>query len=120
MSQIDFPLRFDGSGHTATTDEDEHVRDLVEQVLFTTPGERLNRPSFGCGLLRLVFEPGGEVLAASTQLNVQGALQQWLAEVILVQDVAVAVEDATVRVTVRYVIRRTQQARVTTFARSRG
>jgi len=120
MSNVDFPLRFDGRGRTATADDEKHVRDLVEQVLFTSPGERVNRPTFGSGLLRMVFEPGGDALAAAAQLNVQGALQQWLADVILVQEVSVESDDTTVRVAVRYVLRRTQEPRVATFVRSRA
>ena len=120
MKNLDFPLRFDGRGRTAAAEDDKHVRDLIEQVLFTSPGERVNRPTFGSGLLRLVFEPGGGALAATAQLNVQGALQQWLGELIQVQDVQVSSEDATVEVTVRYVVRRTQEARVASFVRSRG
>ena len=68
---VDFPFRFDGRGRTATTGDDEHVRDLIEQVLFTAPGERVNRPTFGSGLLQLVFAPNSDELAAATQLTVQ-------------------------------------------------
>lgn len=115
--QIDYPLHFDGRGRTARTTEDEHVRDLIEQVLFTSPGERVNRPTFGSGVLQLVFAPNSDALAAATQLAVQGALQQWLAELILVEAVQVENEDATLRVTVQYVLRRTQQRQVAQFAR---
>jgi uncharacterized protein len=114
--QIDFPFRIDGRGRTAEAAEDDHVRDLIEQVLFTAPGERVNRPAFGSGLLQLVFAPNSDALAAATQLTVQASLQQWLGELIQVQDVDVAAEDSTLRVTVRYVIRKTQQPRVASFA----
>jgi uncharacterized protein len=115
--QIDFPFAVDGRGRTAEATEEGHIRDLVEQVLFTSPGERVNRPTFGSGLLQVVFAPNSDALAAATQLAVQASLQQWLGELIHVQDVDVQAEDATLRVTVRYVIRRTQQPRVATFAR---
>ena len=52
---LDFPYHFDSHGRTAAIDYDAHIRDLIEQVLFTAPGERVNRPDFGSGLLRLVF-----------------------------------------------------------------
>ena len=58
-------------------------------MLFTAPGERVNRPTFGSGVLRLVFEPGGAELATATQFLVQSALQQWLADVVEVQAVDV-------------------------------
>ena len=93
------------------------MRDLVEQVLFTSPGERVNRPTFGSGVLQLVFAPNEDALATATQVTVQGALQQWLGELILVEDVDVEHEDATLRVQVRYVVRRTQERRVAQFLR---
>ena len=68
--QIDYPYRFDGRGRTAQTTADEHVRDLIEQVLFTTPGERDMRPDFGSGVLAMVFEPGGSDVAATAQFLV--------------------------------------------------
>ncbi|MCS6880627.1 MAG: GPW/gp25 family protein [Oscillochloridaceae bacterium] len=117
MVQVDYPFHFDGRGRTASTTPDEHIRDLIEQVLFTTPGERVNRPTFGSGLLQLVFEPNSESLGATVQLAVQGALQQWLGEVILVEAVRVESQEATVQVTVQYVVRRTQQRQVARFER---
>ncbi|HEX3530688.1 MAG TPA: GPW/gp25 family protein [Thermoanaerobaculia bacterium] len=100
--QIDYPYRIDGRGRTAVTDEEEHVRDLIEQVLFTSPGERVNRPDFGCGLLQLVFAGNSDALAAAVQFTVQGALQQWLGERISVDSVDVAADDSRLTVTVVY------------------
>ncbi|MFO1434154.1 MAG: GPW/gp25 family protein [Candidatus Competibacteraceae bacterium] len=114
---IDFPLRFDAQGRTAATDPDKHIRDLIEQVLFTMPGERVNRPDFGSGLMQLVFAPNSDELAAATQFLVQGALQQWLGELIQVEAVQVENVEATLRVAVQYVVRRTQQRQAAQFAR---
>ena len=102
MAYVDFPFQFDGKGRTRTTDRDEYVRDLIRQVLFTNPGERVNRPEFGCGLMRLVFTPNSEALQAATQFQVQTALQRWLAEVIAVNDVFVTAGDGRLDVTVVY------------------
>lgn len=113
--QIDYPLHFDSRGRTAETGEDEHIRDLIEQVLFTSPGERVNRPTFGSGLLQLVFAPNSDALAAATQLTVQGALQQWLGDLIVVEGVQVESRESTLEVTVQYSIRRTQERRVAQF-----
>ena len=77
-AHLDHPFHFDGRGRTAVTGNDDHVRDLIYQVLFTRPGERVNRPDFGSGLLEQVFEPNSDALAAAVQATVQGALQQWL------------------------------------------
>ena len=118
VTQVAFPFRFDGRGRTAGSSEDDHIRELIEQVLFTSPGERVNRPTLGSGLLKLVFEPNSEALGAATQLAVQGALQAWLADLILIEGVTVATQDATVQVTVQYVVRRTQQRQVAQFGRT--
>jgi uncharacterized protein len=117
-TQVDYPFHFDGRGRAAGTTQDEHIRDLIEQVLFTAPGERVNRPTFGSGLLKLVFEPNSVTLGATTQLAVQGALQQWLSDLILVEAVQVENDDATIRVTVQYVVRRTQQRQVAQFQKA--
>lgn len=115
--QVDYPLHFDSRGRTAETSEDEHIRDMIEQILFTSPGERVNRPDFGSGVMKLVFAPNSDALAAATQMTVQGALQQWIGDLILIEAVDVENEDSTLRVTVQYVIRRSQQRRVTQFSR---
>ena len=118
ITQVDYPFHFDGRGRTAGTTPDEHIRDLIEQVLFTSPGERVNRPTFGSGVLKLVFEPNSATLGAATQLAVQGALQQWLSELILIEAVQVESQDATVQVAVQYVVRRTQQRQVAQFQKA--
>lgn len=115
---IAVPLRLDAAGRTATVDHDTHVRQLVEQVLFTRPGERVNRPDFGSGLLQLVFAPNDDSLVGPTQLTVQAALQRWLGDLIDVDGVELTADDATVRVVVRYLVRRSQQPVTATFARS--
>ena len=115
--QIDYPYHFDSRGRTATTDPDDHIRDLIEQVLFTLPGERVNRPTFGTGLLQLGFAPNSDELATATQFLVQSALQQWLGDLIQVEAVAVENVDSTLRLTVQYTVRRTQQRQVAQFSR---
>ncbi|HEY2800184.1 MAG TPA: GPW/gp25 family protein [Chthoniobacterales bacterium] len=115
---IDFPYHFDSRGRTAApNDDDAHIRDLIEQVLFTAPGERVNRPDFGSGLLRLVFAPNSDQLAATTQYLVQGSLQQYLGDLIQVDAVEVENEDSTLRVTVRYLVRRTQTLQTAEFTK---
>jgi uncharacterized protein len=114
---ISFPLRFDNNGRTAETDNDRHIRDLIRQVLFTSPGERVNRPDFGCGLMQLVFEPNSEQLAITTQFLVQGSLLQWLGDLIEVNEVQVLNEDSKLLVTVAYTVRRTQERQIAQFIR---
>jgi phage baseplate assembly protein W len=99
---LDFPYHFDGRGRSASTTREDHVRDLIEQILFTSPGERVMRPDFGSGLLELVFEPNSTALAATTQMLIQGALQQYLSDLISVESVVVENVDAALEITVRY------------------
>ena len=108
---FDFPFHIDGRGRTAETDEDDHVRDLIHQVLFTNPGERVNRPDFGCGIGQLVFMPNSEALAAATQFLVQGALTRWLDPVIAVHRVEVHAEDNALVVGVVFSKRSTGEQR---------
>lgn len=115
--QIDYPYDFDSRGRTAETTDDEHIRDLIEEVLFTTPGERVNRPTFGSGVLQLIFAPNSSALASATQMTVQGALQQWLGDLIQVELVDVQSEDAKLQVLVQYTVRRNQQRQVAQFVR---
>ncbi len=104
---FDYPFHLDGRGRSAETDDNDHVRDLIFQVLFTSPGERVNRPDFGCGLKRLVFMPNSDALAISTQAIVRGALRRWLGRVIKVVSVTVEAVDAQLKVTVVYIRRTT-------------
>lgn len=114
---IEFPFHFDGRGRTAATGDDDHIRDLIKQVLFTSPGERVNRPTFGSGLMQLVFAPNSDELATTTQFLVQGALQQWLGDLIQVEVVQAESIESTLRVTVQYTVRRNQQPRTAQFSR---
>lgn len=104
---FDFPFHIDGRGRTAETDEDDHIRDLIFQVLFTNPGERVNRPDFGCGIGQLVFMPNSSALAAATQFLVQGSLARWLDNVIALQRVEVLSQDNALTVHVVFTKRST-------------
>lgn len=117
MTQIAYPYAIDQRGRTAASDEDRHVRDLIEQLLFTSPGERVNRPNFGTPILQLVFEPNSDVLATAVQATVQAALQQQLGARIEVEKVDVASEEATLSITVVYSVRRTGQRNAAQFVR---
>lgn len=112
------PFTIDGRGRTLLTDREQWIKGLVEQVLFTSPGERVDRLDFGCGLKQLVFSPNSTQAAVATQALVQGALQRWLGGLIQVDGVDVQIEDATLRATVRYRVLATGQGEVATFERS--
>jgi uncharacterized protein len=113
---VAFPYGFDTSGRTAASaDQDRHVRDLIEQVLLTAPGERVNRPTFGSGTGQLVFAPNSDALATAQQALIQGNLQMWLSDLITIQSVQVRNIDATLLITVRYTVIRTQRAQAAEF-----
>lgn len=117
MTALDFPYSFDHRGRTATTGDDDHIRDLIKMVLFTSPGERVNRPDFGCGLKQLVFAPASDTLVATTRQLVHGALLQWLNDVILVEAVEVELGDGMISVNVVYSRRDNGERREDTFSR---
>jgi phage baseplate assembly protein W len=112
---LNFPYQFDGRGRTQWANQNDYVRQLVEQVLFTSPGERVNHPDFGSGLLQLPFAPNSEEMAAAVQFAVQGALQKWLSAYIRVQSVTASAQEAVLAVTVTYVLLNTDVTEVQTF-----
>ncbi len=115
MMNIDFPFHFGSRGRTATTDDDDHIRDMIEQFLFTNPGERVNRPEFGSGLLRMVFEPNGPELVTALQFTIQAGLQRWLGDLVELQSLGVEVEESSLRILVVYMVRRTGEQHIRTF-----
>jgi hypothetical protein len=117
---IAYPYQFGPDGRTRQAADARHVRDLIEQVLFTAPGERVMLPDFGSGAARLVFAPNSTELAAATQMLVQASLQRWLGDLIAVQGVSVNADDATLSITVQYMLRGGDQLQQQTFQRALG
>ncbi|MEK6321054.1 MAG: GPW/gp25 family protein [Acidobacteriota bacterium] len=114
---IDFPFHFNGRGSTATTGDDDHIRDMLEQLLFTSPGERVNRPDFGSGLLKMVFAPNSKELASTLQGAVQAAIQRWLGDLIELQKLEVTAEESTLSLELSYLVRRTNELRTAELSR---
>ena len=112
---LDVPFAIGGAGRIATTTDNDHVRDMIFEVLFTNPGERVNRPDFGCGLKALVFAPASAALAAATKVLVKGSLQKWLTLEIEVDAVDVEAIENEIVVTVAYRRRVDGQRRVERF-----
>jgi phage baseplate assembly protein W len=115
---IDFPLHFDSRGQTAKANDDHHIRGMIEQLIFTNPGERVNRPDFGSGLLQLIFAPNSPELAATVQFTVQAAILQWLGDLIELEALEVTSSDSTLQLDMKYIVRRTAQQQSATFART--
>jgi uncharacterized protein len=115
---IDFPFHFDDRGRTASTPLEDHVRDMIEQLLFTNPGERVNRPEFGSGLKQLIFAPNSPELAAALQFTVQAALQQYLGDVIDLERIEASSDDSRIELEVVYSLRRDGSTRTDRFTRA--
>ena len=114
--QVDFTYHFDGRDRTAETGEAEHIRDLIEQILFTSPGERVNRPEFGAGVLQLLFGPASPEAAATAEVMIRGALQQYLGKRIVVEEVRTQAEEATLTVTIAYTLQRSGTRETAAFS----
>jgi hypothetical protein len=115
---ISYPFHFDSRGQTAPASDNDHIRQMIEQLIFTNPGERVNRPDFGSGLLQLIFAPNSPELAATVQFTLQAALQRWLGDVIDVQNLEVRAIDSALTVDLTYVVRLTNQQQTVTLTRN--
>src|SRR5437016_5413320 len=115
---IDYPFHFDSRGHTASADTDKHIQEMIEQLLFTNPDERVNRPDFGSGLQQLIFAPTSPEIAAALQFSLQATLQRWLGDLIELQKLEVTSVESTLSIFIQYVVRRTQQQQSTKFIRT--
>jgi phage baseplate assembly protein W len=116
-THVAYPYGFDGRGRTALVSRDDHIRQMIELVLFTAPGERVNRPTFGSGVLQLVFTPNSNAVAAALQLAIQGALQLWLGDLVQLDQVTVVNDDAQLTVSVSYFDRARATSQTVTFVR---
>jgi len=117
---FDAPFHLDARGRSASTDADDHVRDMIRAVLFTEPGERVNRPDFGCALKTLVFQPNRDTLVGATRTLVHGALQRWLEREIVVEDVAVQADESTLTVQIVFTRRDTGERQSDVFTQAIG
>ena len=116
-TEVAFPFQVTPHGRVASATWEQHVEQMIEQVLFTAPGERVNRPDFGCGVMSLVFAPESDALVTATQFLVQGSLQRWLGDLIVVNAVLVQGVESTFSVTVQYTLRESGTTTTATFRR---
>jgi len=115
---VDYPFQVDWNGRNATTDTAGHVRDLLEQILFTSPGERVNRPSFGSGIHRAVFRPNSDLLAETIRVTAEAALQQWLGHLIDLISLDLQAEDNRLIVEVVFTLRNQTDPQTVKFERA--
>jgi phage baseplate assembly protein W len=115
---IAVPYGLDARGRTATATDADHLKQMLNVLLFTSPGERVNRPDFGGGLRPLVFDPNSAELAAALRFNLQANLQRWMGDLLDLQDLVVANDDAELQVEIRFLVRRTGEVRTAQFNRA--
>lgn len=110
---IRYPASVDRGLGTLSEEQDyaAHVEQLIKQLLFTAPGERVNRPDFGCGLRRMVFAPNNPAAGTLAKVTVTHALTTWLSDVVSVEDVAIESADSTLSVKIRYTLKARQERR---------
>jgi phage baseplate assembly protein W len=123
MTRADFafPFRIDAaSGQAAQASYQDHVDQMVRQILLTDPGERVCLPTFGAGLRRLLFAPLTTQMQATASMIVSQSLNTWLAGQITVQNVTVetpasdpGAPPGLITITVSYVLIETQSVRQT-------
>lgn len=107
VKAIKYPFAIDaGLGQLAVeSDYAEHVEQLMKQVLFTNPGERINRPDFGCGIRRMVFAPNSQESASLAQVTIYQALERWLGNLIKVDSVEVNAVEEVLTVQIGYLLK---------------
>ena len=117
-NRINFPYSIDNSGLTSkSTDHSQYVKQLIEQVLFTAQGERVNRPEFGTGLNLLIFEPNSIPLSSTSQTLIQSSLQHWLGGIVTIQSVSVTNDDSKLHISIKYILNKTQESMVADFVK---
>lgn len=112
---IDYPFHAGNKGRIATADADKHLRDGIEQILFTNPGERVNLPEFGCGLRNFIFEGNNEIIAATLQFTVIQNLERWMGDFIIVNKVTVKNMEETLHIEVIFTKKETQERKRVEF-----
>jgi hypothetical protein len=113
FTSIRYPFAIDpGVGRLAEeTRYAEHIEQLIKQVLFTAPGERINSPDFGCGIRRQVFAPNDPVTAALAQVTIYQALKRWLGDAIDIQDVKAVAINERLEIKIAYLLKARQERR---------
>ncbi len=98
-----FPFRIGGRGEISLITGDKNIKAKIEQILFTSAGERVNLPEFGCGLMNLVFDPNNDVLSATTEFNIRKSLERWMGDEIIVESVGVTSQEETLLIEIIYI-----------------
>lgn len=124
---VTYPLQIDSSGQLKNADYASHIRQMIEQMLFTEKGERVNRPDFGCGLQQLIFDPMNDAIGLTVQPMVVAELSRWFGELIRVEDVKVTLapmqqgqSQPMIVISIQYVLLKNGKRVTDQFSRSGG
>jgi len=111
INSIHYPFAIDqGLGNWMEENNyNQHVEQMMLQVLFTNPGERINLPEFGCGLRQMVFAPNSEATANLLQVTIYESLEKWLGDLIEVIEVRATPIEETLQVGIVYLLKARQQ-----------
>jgi phage baseplate assembly protein W len=99
---MNYPFKISGNGKISPANEEKHIKDLIEQILFTDPRERVNLPDFGCGLKSYIFAPNDRTLKTTLRLTIISSVQKWLSHLIIVEDVSVDVDEEELKISIKY------------------
>jgi phage baseplate assembly protein W len=113
---MSFPFRVTELGAAALSSRRQVVREALEQLLLTIPGERVNRPNFGCGIQRLVFDGTDPLALATAEYVITTSIRDHLSDLIRLDAVRVTVEEATVLVDILYTVVGTGEESALTIA----
>lgn len=102
--EVAFPYGLDDRGRTATATYNEHVEQMLLLLLFTRPGERVNQPTFGCGLLDHVFAPNSPEIAAALNVTIAAAISLFMQDVLSVTSLEVSTQGSQLTVTIGYTV----------------
>ena len=114
---VGFPFELDNRGYINSPDHETHIRQLMELVLFTSPGERVNRPDFGCGLLELLFADAADPESVVSAYEIEGQLSRWLGEYVDIESLDLVPIDSMLQIRITYRLKQDDQLRVAVFER---
>ena len=106
---LDFPFGISEQGGIRTAGDSDHIKDEIITVLLTAPGQRVNQPEFGCGLKELVFTGNSFVLSTMVDFKVAQALDRWLGDKIVADEVNVQALDEQLQIEILYTVKETEE-----------
>lgn len=112
MSRLAFPFGTAASGRAATVEDggDAHVRQMLELLVLTMPGERVMRPTFGSPVAQMLFAPADAAIAHALEAALHAAIEQGLSDLLELRDLKVAFDEdeAALLIDIVYEVKRSK------------